>query len=307
MTSTRKIEIMGRMLAAEYLFVFIFSGWNALNDADTISWREFPEEHGYFTDNETECRVPEIPEEKPAPKPKIPAEIIADAIFHETEFIPLQGLLREASSDDEHAFLEKIISDEQQSIYRHYNKSLTSLDYLYKRLPLYSEIIVEAAEREAVPILIAIGIVLQESSCNPRAVHPKTGAAGLMQLDADTARKFGLKVTRQNDERFDPQKSIDAGMRIMRYLHDRYGRWDLALLGYAKGTGAFDAQLFRNFQIRAIDPEQIAKAKITFAMMKSQKITGLTYPARIEAMARLWLWYEKVRQPQPLLVVQNAD
>ncbi len=75
-----------------------------------------------------------------------------------------------------------------------------------------------------------------ESGYDPAAVSPK-GAAGLWQLMPETARRFGLKVTEDLDERFDPLKSTHAALRYIRYLFERFKRWDLVLVAYNWGEG----------------------------------------------------------------------
>ncbi|GEM_PF-1873081 len=75
-----------------------------------------------------------------------------------------------------------------------------------------------------------------ESGYNPRAVSPK-GAAGLWQLMPETARRFGLKVNKEVDERFDPEKSTRVALKYIRYLFEKFGRWDLVLVAYNWGEG----------------------------------------------------------------------
>jgi soluble lytic murein transglycosylase-like protein len=58
-----------------------------------------------------------------------------------------------------------------------------------------------------------------ESAFNPRAVSRK-GAYGLMQLLPATARRFGL--TRKKDL-FNPGKNLDAGVRYLKWLTQRFG------------------------------------------------------------------------------------
>jgi len=96
--------------------------------------------------------------------------------------------------------------------------------------------------------LLVMALIKMESNFNPRAVSP-AGAAGLMQLMPSTARSLGLKVPRYRnprhpvrnpriDERFDPRKNLEAGMRYLKQMVDRYsGNYVLAICAYNSGPG----------------------------------------------------------------------
>lgn len=76
-----------------------------------------------------------------------------------------------------------------------------------------------------------------ESAFEPKAVSP-AGAAGLWQLMPTTARRFGLIVTEHYDERFDPQKSTEAAVQYLKYLHGYFQDWPIAVAAYNCGEGA---------------------------------------------------------------------
>src|SRR5690606_20721645 len=73
-----------------------------------------------------------------------------------------------------------------------------------------------------------------ESGFRVNAVSP-VGARGLWQFMEGTARKYGLTVNREIDERFDFVKSTDAAARFLKSLHEELGSWALVLMAYNGG------------------------------------------------------------------------
>jgi membrane-bound lytic murein transglycosylase D len=83
-----------------------------------------------------------------------------------------------------------------------------------------------------------------ESSFDRRAQSP-VGAAGLFQLMPATAKRFGLS-TWPFDERFQPKPSATASAQYLKFLHDKFGSWRLALAGYNAGEGTVQRLLARH-------------------------------------------------------------
>lgn len=92
----------------------------------------------------------------------------------------------------------------------------------------------EAAERHNVDPALVRAVIETESNWNPAARSAK-GAQGLMQLIPTTAIRFGV------NDAFSPQQNVDAGVRYLKTLLERYnGNLDLALAAYNAGEGAVD-------------------------------------------------------------------
>ncbi|MBI3417983.1 MAG: lytic transglycosylase domain-containing protein [Verrucomicrobia bacterium] len=89
-----------------------------------------------------------------------------------------------------------------------------------------------------------------ESSFDPRAKSP-AGAAGMFQLMKPTAKSLGLS-TWLPDDRFNPEKSGRAAAKYLRYLHQRFGDWRLALAAYNVGESRVQA-LLKKSSTRSFD------------------------------------------------------
>ena len=89
-----------------------------------------------------------------------------------------------------------------------------------------------------------------ESSFDRRALSP-AGAAGLFQLMPDTAKRFGLSLW-PRDQRYQPEPSATASAQYLKYLHDRFKDWRLALAAYNAGEGTVQKLLDR-YKTRSYD------------------------------------------------------
>ncbi|MBN2871096.1 MAG: transglycosylase SLT domain-containing protein, partial [Campylobacterales bacterium] len=83
-----------------------------------------------------------------------------------------------------------------------------------------------------------------ESKFNPSSRGYNT--AGLWQFTKQSARHFGLKVTKDEDQRLDIDRSTDAAIRYITSLKKEFGSWYLADFAYAMGEGKLKQLIARN-------------------------------------------------------------
>lgn len=89
-----------------------------------------------------------------------------------------------------------------------------------------------------------IAVVMVESRGDANALSPK-GARGLWQLMPDTARRYGLRVGDEVDDRLDPLKSTHAAIQYLRDLYDMFHDWSLTLAAYNAGENRIQSVMDR--------------------------------------------------------------
>ena len=99
----------------------------------------------------------------------------------------------------------------------------------------YAEFIAAAAQAHGVDPILVKALIQVESGYRPKARSPK-GAVGLMQIMPATAREYKVRNP------FDPKANIEAGVKHLKALLDRFGgdRTELALAAYNAGPGAVE-------------------------------------------------------------------
>lgn len=88
--------------------------------------------------------------------------------------------------------------------------------------------------------LIAVGLIESGFRNLPSAENPYTGAAGIWQFIASTARVFGMRVDEKVDERLDIDMETDAAFRYLVANKLRFNDWLLGVLAYNIGERNLD-------------------------------------------------------------------
>lgn len=103
---------------------------------------------------------------------------------------------------------------------------------------------------------LVAAVIEAESEFNPRAVSRK-GAQGLMQLMPKTAATLGV------DDPFDPRENIEAGVKHLRALMDRFGSDNLPLV-----LAAYNAGEVAVIKHRGVPPYRETRAYVKRIMKK---------------------------------------
>src|SRR5262245_52747944 len=164
--------------------------------------------------------------------------------------------------------------------------------------------------RRAVPYLPLLRRIMQESGVPPdlallpaveSSFYPdargRSDDRGLWQLRRGTARRFGLVVSKQRDDRLHPDHSTRAAARYLRFLHARFRDWPTALAAYNAGENRI-----QRARTRARQPDGSFWDLTASGQLPSY---SRDYVARFLAVVRLSEGVKGCTQVLPLPVVQN--
>lgn len=137
-----------------------------------------------------------------------------------------------------------------------YQRAKYSVKHYQARCKKYRPEILATLRKHGVPDEFLYLAVAESGLSN--ATSPK-GAKGFWQFMPETAKNYGLEVSRTVDERLDPQKSADAACRYLLFLYRKFQSWTLAAAAYNMGEGglenAIQRQGVKNYYQLSLNPE----------------------------------------------------
>ncbi len=71
------------------------------------------------------------------------------------------------------------------------------------------------------------------------------GATGFWQLMEESAKKYGLEISKEVDERYNVAKSTQAACDYLKEAHARFGNWTLTAASYNNGINGIENQIGR--------------------------------------------------------------
>lgn len=79
-------------------------------------------------------------------------------------------------------------------------------------------------------------------------ISPKN-AVGYWQILKDSGKEFGLEITNEVDERYDPLKATEAACKYLKQAYRKFGSWTLVAASYNRGMGGIGRAL-ENQQVK---------------------------------------------------------
>lgn len=117
----------------------------------------------------------------------------------------------------------------------------TTTELCFKRANRYFPALSRILKEHGVP-LDFLYLAVTESSMDYNA-YSSAKAAGLWQFLAATARDYGLEVSDEVDERYDPEKSTVAACKYLKAAYKKYGHWPTVAASYNAGMQRISSEM----------------------------------------------------------------
>jgi len=136
----------------------------------------------------------------------------------------VEKALEKAYTEQVRVQLEHFLTDKRDEISRSISLSTRYLNHL-----------VPILERNGLPGELIYLCVIESGYRQQARSH--AGAVGMWQMIRATSSRFGLKTNSWEDQRLDFIRSTEGAARFLKYLHAKFGDWDLVLAAYNAGEG----------------------------------------------------------------------
>lgn len=111
--------------------------------------------------------------------------------------------------------------------------------FLIKRANRWLPQIEKILQQHGIPDDFKYLPLIESSLINARS--PKD-AVGYWQILEDSGKEFGLEITKEVDERFDPLKATEAACRYLKQAYRKFNNWTMVAASYNRGmTGMQNA------------------------------------------------------------------
>lgn len=167
-----------------------------------------------------------------------------------------------ASSPDSTQICKRLATIEGQIPLPYHPALMTAIQtYEAKSLPVeyirYDSLIRQELQRNALPEELRF-LPLALSGMNPN--HYRDGRAGVWDLPALVALRYGLIVNEHHDERYAVEAATQAAMHYLKDLHAVTGDWWTTLLAYANSPTAVSQAKTRH-SVQKLEPWDFAEQR----------------------------------------------
>ena len=127
----------------------------------------------------------------------------------------------------------------------------TTTEACFKRANRYFPVLAKILKEQGVPLdFLYLAVTESSMDCN---AYSSAKAAGLWQLLAGTARDFGLEVSDEVDERYDPEKSTVAACKYLKSAYKKFGHWPTVAASYNCGMQRMSNELAKQLTSNSFD------------------------------------------------------
>lgn len=175
-------------------------------------------------------------------------------------------------------FCGKKINLDRYDMHERYDREINAFAYLHsttmlliKRANRFFPVIEPILRKYNIPDDFKYLAVI-ESNLNPRAISTAK-AAGLWQFMSDTAKKYGLEVNNQVDERYHIEKATEAACQYLNDAYSQYGDWAAVAASYNAGMGRISSELSNQMADNPFDLLLVEEtSRYVFRIMAAKEI-----------------------------------